>query len=454
MRIRFLFINAIDAAKGIETLYPPLGIGYMCSSLRARFGSDAIEFKVIYDRVEDEINRFKPDIIGISAVSQNYGKAVAYAAFAKRYDIPVICGGVHISSLPLSITKEMDIGVVGEGEDTICDTVELFLKKRRFAKGDLKAIKGIIYRDDAGDVVFTGDRGLISPIDRLSYPARDLLDINQNTYMFTSRGCPYRCVFCASSRFWNEIRFFSSEYVVNEIEHLKKEYDVKRINLYDDLFAINIPRIKEILRLLRERGLSGKIDFSCAIRANLVNDEVISILKEIGVKNIGVGLESGSDRTLKYLKQDVKIGDNENAIRIIKKHGITVHGSFIIGSPEETKEDILETFNFIKSSRLEGFTVYPLTPFPGTPVWEYARSKGLVSERMDWEKLNVNFDSNYGAAIILSEKLTREEIYKLFLKFKRYAERRQLCYLIGYAVSHPFRLLAYLFKKIRGLVKR
>ncbi len=181
----------------------------------------------------------------------------------------------------------------------------------------------------------------------------------------------------------------------------------------------------------------------------MVGDEIIQLLKEMGVKSISVGLESGCNKTLKYLKRDnIDIKDNENVIRIIKKHGIPIHGSFIIGSPEEDKKDILETLEFIKTKRLDSFDIYVLTPLPGTPVWDYAKSKQLVDEKMDWDKLNVNFNNNYNEAIILSEKLTRAQIHALFSLFKHYQRKMLIHNLIKSGLKNPLKIPNFLIKKI------
>ena len=454
MKIKFLFINAIDSSKKIETKYPPLGIGYLVSSLRKCFGKDKIVFKVIEDNIEKEIIDFKPDIVGISSVSQNYNKATAYARISKKHGLPVIVGGVHISMMPSSLTMDMDVGVIGEGEVTICELLELFIKEGKFTKTDLKKIEGIIYWNNDSVILTSSERELISPLDNLPFPARDLLDIQPRTYMFTSRGCPYHCSFCASSQFWSNVRFFSAEYVVNEIEYLISRYNVKHINFYDDIFSVDVKRTKKILNILREKDYLGKIDFSCTIRANMVNDEVILLLKEMGIKSISMGLESGSNKILKYLKRDsIDVKRNENAIKIIKKHRISVSGSFIIGAPEETKKEALETLKFILKSRLDSFDIYVLTPFPGTLVWDYAVSRGLVSKKMDWEKLNANFSDNYNSAVILSEKLTRKEIYKLFLRFKHEKRKIEIYKLFKKGLKNPLKIPGFLIKKISVAIK-
>ncbi len=458
MTIKILFINAIDVTAEIETKYPPLGIGYVASCLRKRFGPDAMEFKVVDTDVEKHILGFRPDIVGISSVSQNFNKAIRYAALAKGHNLPVICGGVHISMLPTSLAREMDIGVIGEGEETACEIVDVFMRHKGFPEEELEKIKGIVYWNSKGEVTQTPRRELIPALDALPLPARDLFSIEPNTYMFTSRGCPYRCTFCASSRFWNTVRFFSAQYVVAEIAHLVRSYGVKEINFYDDLFALNIDRVREIRDGLKAQGLLGKVVFFCAIRANLVTDEVIGLLKEIGVKCVGMGLESGCQETLEYLKPSVDIQDNEKAVRIIKRYGLEAHGSFIIGSPFEERKDILETLSFIKKNRLDGFSIYPLTPFPGTPVWDYARQRGLVDKTMDWDRLSVRLDENSDSFILLSEKLTRQELFGLFLQFKRLARsnerKRAVWSLIKRGLRDPLKVPGYLLNKLIPRRKR
>ncbi len=415
MTTKILFINAINETKEVETRYPALGIGYLISSLRARFGEERFVFGVADRDVEARLDGFKPDIVGISSVTQNFGRASAYAKAARQRGIPVLCGGVHITMLPESLTESMAVGVIGEGEETVCELLALYLERGSFDPRGLRSVNGIIFRD-GGTLVRTPSRELIRPLDAIPLPAREFFDIKPNTYLFSSRGCPYRCSFCASARFWNKVRLFSARYVADEIEFLVNRYGVREINFFDDIFSVDVKRVRELARLLRERGLLGKIKVSCAIRANLVNDEIVSLLKEIGVEAVGIGFESGSEAILKYLKLNVTVRDNENAVRIARKHGMSVVGSFIIGSPQESKDDILKTWRFIKESRLADFNLYVLTPFPGTPAWEYALSRGLVSERMDWEMLNVDFSESHESAIILSEKLTREQLFALYTK--------------------------------------
>jgi len=453
MKTRLLFINAIDTAQSIETSNPPLGLAYLAASLRKQLGAEAVEIRIVDSGVERELLDFRPDIVGISAVTQNYGRAIACASLVKKHGLPVLCGGVHISMLPASFSPQMDVGVIGEGELTICALVSLFREKNGFPAEELKKINGIIYWEQ-GRLAATERRAPAEPLDSLPLPARDLLAMTKSAAMFTSRGCLYRCAFCASSRFWGRIRLFSAGYVVNEIAELREKYGAESINFLDDLFSADVGRVREIKDLLKKRGLLGKLKFTCSIRANKVDDEMAGLFRELGVESVGMGLESGCEESLDYLKGGVTLAENYKAVETIRKSGMRVYGSFVIGSPEESGEGILKTLEFIKKSRVDAFGVYVLTPFPGTPVWAYAEAKGLVGAEMDWETLSVNFKDNHARVVILSEKLTRDELYGLWLRFERLKFRKYLAYLLGRGVRAPWKIPGFLLEKLLPLRRR
>lgn len=448
MKTKFLLINAIDISKTLQTMLPPLSLGYLVSSLRAKFGPDAIEYKIIDRDVENVIKTFRPDIVGITCVSQNFNYAIQYAKIAKKRKLPVIIGGTHVSVLPESLTHDFDLAVIGEGEIAIQELFEIFLNKHKFPKADLKKIKGLAYWDGP-KLVRTETRLPIMPMDSIIPPARDLMTINKCTHVFSSRGCPYRCTFCASSRFWNRTRFFSAAYVVKEIKNLYENYGVREIDFWDDLFIVSKVRIQEIIKLLKKEGLLGKLVFSCAVRSNLIDESMVRLLKKLNVKSCSMGLESGNPRILNYLKgETINIKDHARAIKVFRKYGIEVSASFIIGSPDETREEILDTYNFIKRSKLRGFGVYVLTPLPGTPIWEVALKQGLVNNKMDWSLLNVEFIDHPKDAIILSETLSRDELFKLFMKFKQEQKLRQ----VVDTLKHPKKIAREIYHFLKQII--
>jgi anaerobic magnesium-protoporphyrin IX monomethyl ester cyclase len=435
--MKILLISAINPIVETESRYPQLGLGYLVSYIRKELGQDRFQFKIITDNIEDNLNRFKPDLVGISSFSQNYRTVKKYASICKDRNLPVIVGGIHISLMPESFSTDMDVGVLQEGEQTMAELVDLYEKTQRFEADDLSKVKGIVYHRE-NQLLFTEPRPFINNLDDIPFPARELLDIRStHLSMFTSRGCPYRCVFCASSRFWTKTRFASAEYVAEEIKELYHNYGAKLISFYDDLFIVNKKRLSDLIEILALEGLLGKVRFSCSARANLINDETARLLKELGVISVALGLESGHPRTLKYLKgPSVTVNDNANAVKILDQNGIAPNAAFVIGSPTETREEIMATYDFIKSVPLRNFNVYVMTPFPGTPIWTYAEEQQLLSKDFDqWEILDaVHFDKYYKTAVIVSQKLSRKELYKIYKKFVRL---RYLVFLKN-AYRHPF----------------
>jgi len=454
MTTRVMFVNAINPNSDVQQRYQPVSMAYLASSLRCEFGQEYFRFKIIDRDFNKELKEFNPDIVGITSVSQNYNIAKSYARLAKESGVPVIVGGTHITAMPGSLTPYMDVGIVGEGERTVVELFTLFENDGSFANtSKLERIPGLVYRKN-GKISLTKPGEMICPLDDILLPARDLITIKETTYIFSSRGCPYRCEFCFSSRFWNKVRFFSAKYVIREIKELIDLYKVKHIGFYDDLFIANRKRLRDLVTLIRGEGLDKKVSFSCSARADLVNDEVARLLKEMNVLFVSMGLESGCNRTLRYLKgPGISVEDNLNAVRTLKWFGIGAEGSFIIGSPQETREEILETLDFIKEADLHSFDVYLLTPLPGTPIWRLAKEKGLVSDNMDWDALNINFLENQEKSIIISETLSRTELYELFMLFetiRRKKVRKILTRsLIQQGFQKPYKVPGFLLRQVR-----
>jgi radical SAM superfamily enzyme YgiQ (UPF0313 family) len=351
-----------------------------------------------------EIIHSKPDLVGFTSDTLAYTKTLKQVkVLKKKINVPFVIGGVHITAMPKSLDPIFDFGVIGEGEETFLETLELFKKKKRFPRASLHKIKSLIFYDNKR-LIETPRRPLIKNIDELPFPARDLVPMEEyylkdqiNLFgvkkmgtLMTSRGCPYRCVFCGSPVQWGRVRFHSPEYVVKEIELLVREYKVDGIMFWDDLFIFPESRIEKIANLIKEKDLHKKVTFFGYARANLINEKICNILKGINVKRLIFGLESGSERILGYLKQhSVTVAENRNAIKLCRKYGITTSSGFITGTPGETVFDLKKTYEFMKKYPLDNTQVYILTPYPGTQIWKLAEDKGLVSDRMDFGKLFV-----------------------------------------------------------------
>ena len=446
--IKLLFINAINPESEIETRYTPLGILYLSASLKKALSVGMFELKLINKDIEKNLQSFRPDIVGITAVSQNFNYAIRYAKMACKEGLPTIVGGVHISMIPECLTEDMDVGCIGEGELTIIELMKVFLENKSFPPEELKKIDGIVFWKN-GKRIKTPHRTAIREMDQIiRHPDRTMEGPVKHAYVFSSRGCPYRCVFCASSRYWNQVRFFSPEYIFAEVESLVNKSGAKMISFYDDLFVANKKRLHDIAILMEQGGLAKKVRFTCSCRSNMVDEDVVADLKRMGVVSVGLGLESGNPRILNYLKgRTVTVEDNRRAVKLLTSAGIKANASFIIGSPDETETEMMDTYDFIRKSKLSFVDIYVLTPYPGTPVWDFAKSRGLVSDDMDWGKLNVNFEVTHPNAIILSKTVNRKGLYQIYKKFRR----QRLVRNIRSLITHP--MLLDLPKVASGIAK-
>ena len=450
---RILMVHAINPFVEAQRRYPPLGLGYLMAVLERELGQD-VEILLIDWGIEEAILDFRPDLVCISSVSQNFNLAKKYATIAKEAGLPVIIGGFHITELPENLPPEADVGVLGEGEYTLLELVRLFRSEGALRPRGLAAIKGIIYWED-GEQVTTPPREVIGlktkTLDELPMPDRRMMRIRPHTNMLTSRGCPYNCTFCASTRFWPSIRYFSPEYILEEVRYLIKNYGVQYITFHDDLFIANVKRLEAFHDLvLKERLPKRGFRFSCASSATRITDDMARMLKEMNFVSVSMGLESGNQEVLRRLKGPAfKVEINEQAVRTLHGRGIHPHASFIIGETHETLEQMEDTYAFIKRNPLSLVNIYVLTPLPGTQVWYEALERGLVSPDMNWDRLNIEYELDWKNAILLSEEVSREELHRMYQRLKRLR-------LIKYAraaAHHPFRMDLFAFGRAKLVEK-
>ena len=341
--------------------------------------------------------------------------------------------------------------MIGEAEETFFEIVYLFLKKRRISEKDLSKIDGLVYFDKNKKLRFTKQRRLIENLDSIPFPARGLLDMDKSyIFMFSSRGCPYKCYFCSSSSFWKKARFHSAEYVILEISEIMGKYGPEKIAFYDDLFIADKNRLRSIVEKIEQLKINRKLSFHISARSNLINEEVVSLLKRMNVRSVNIGFESGSEKILNYLKGDnISVKDNKRAVNLLNKAGIIVCGSFVIGAPIDTKETILETYNFIKNNKIDTFAVYTLTPYPETKAWDYALEHGLVSEYMDFSNLCIDNPMDYTKKVAISQNISKKELYEFHKKFLRLYRKRQFMLALKIIFKRPKSVFRNLFRRIR-----
>jgi len=412
--------------KPYQYSMPPLGLGYLAAYVKPRCWYCEVRF--FPD--PEEIFAWKPDIVGISSATENFCDAMNLAGrLREEIGAKVLIGGAHITTLPHTLPDCMDIGIIGEGEETLTELIRFYNDKPP-APSDLRNIKGICFHEN-GRVVITKPRELIADLDTLPMPDREMLGENwaipfsAESHLITSRGCPYDCTFCSAPAQWKKVRFFSAEYVIREIEHIRKTYNPEEIFFFDDLFIGHQPRFREICRIMKERGLHEGVVFRTYARANLIDNEMADLLAEMNFRYVDFGFESNSRPVLEYLnKQGVSPEINQRAIDLISARGLSIGGNFIIGSPHETREQMEETLEFIRKNKamLDRCSVGPLQAPPGTRVWHYAKSRGLVRDDMDWSRYIVDFDNmDMTRDPYLCETMPVEEFTALYYEFHRLA---------------------------------
>ena len=385
---------------------PKLGLGYLASYLKKNLPGIELSLSFAKDDLISDIRRIKPDIVGFSSMTHKFNSQIRKAKQVKeKFGLPIIIGGVHISLVPHALPKWIDVGVISEGEEVMFRLLQSF-KKDKILK--TKEIPSLVFWEK-GKLIITGSAHLVEPIDKIPSPDWDFLQVGKKGpgHIMTSRGCPFNCRFCEAGKFWKKYRCHSSEYVVQEIETIYNRYGREELVIMDDLFFMNKERIERIKDLLVKKKITQKMRFEVIGRADLFTEEVARILSQMNVFAISFGMESGSEKILRYLKNGtVTLTQIRKAVFLAKKYKMQVLGTFMVGSPGETEKDIKKTIDFIKELNLDQVGVNVTTPFPGTQLWEVAKKKGLVKDdQWDdrlWAMREVN-EKNINQKLLLTE---------------------------------------------------
>lgn len=342
----------------------------------------------IWQEIRMEISRFAPDVIGLTVMTQKVPAAIKVARIAKSINpsIKVIVGGQHPTLLPEEMLdyQEIDFVVRGEGEETVAELLDAL----RADASDYSPIKGLSFRLD-GIIANNPVRPLLEQLDALPLPSLGrLLHLEtfsplQLSTVMTSRGCPYQCGFCSSGKMWSrKVRFRSVKNVMQEIKSLKESHGVKNITFMDDSFTVNKKRVIDFCTSLLDEQLD--ITWSCLTRVNMINDDIIKLMKKAGCTKVDIGIESGNQRVLELISKDITREDIRRAVKVLRRNRMFWSGFFMFGFPTETEREVLDTLQFMKELRPDWVNISIFTPYPGTPLFDLAREKGMIPEKPDY----------------------------------------------------------------------
>ncbi len=457
--MKILLINPLASGiyDQIGLRFPPLGLAYIAAMLREKKGYEVSILDLnVQENIWEEISKGW-DIIGLSGDTSRYPIAMKIAKKIKQYykSPIIIMGGPHVSFFVKETldTKVVDYIVRGEGEIITLNLIDAIRNKK-----DLHSIDGIAFRED-DNIVETKPFPIIRDVDSIPLPARDLLPMERYrtlqfegkpiTTVLTSRGCPFNCYFCSSSQFFGlKWRTRSIKSIVDEIELLVNKYNYYRFAFIDDNFTLNPKRVIQISKEILDRGLDIKWWAFSRVDEILKSEEMVKWMARSGCKMLFLGIESVSEEILKEYNKRISAEDSVKAIELLRKYGIRIWGSFIIGALEETRKMILNTIKFAKilDPDIAQFSI--LTPFPGTRLYDDVVKKGLIIQK-DWSY----YDGAH--ATIRTQYLSPPDIAKLAVKayISFYGRPKRLIKLIPELAQKIARIPANA-KRTKHLIKK
>jgi len=416
--------SIIESERGYN---PPLGLLFLAGYLLEKTSHkveviDSQVEELTYDTLEQRIKNIDFEVVGITAMTFTLIDVIKTINIVKKIkpESKLVLGGPHVSIYAKETIniKGVDFVVLGEGEKIfakLIDNIDDFEK--------LKEIKGLVYKNKNGTLVHTGLPVLIpeNELDKLPFPKRELTPYKKYTSilakrtpittLFTSRGCPYKCSFCNRPHLGNIFRAMSAERVVQEIEECLK-LGIHEFLVYDDTFTVRKNRVKRICELIIKKDLD--IGFDIRARVDTLDEELLQLLKKAGCRGIHYGIEAGTEKILKVLRKGITLQKAKEIFELTKKYKIQTLAYFMIGSPNETIEDIFETFRISKWLKPDFVHMTILTPFPATDIYMQGLSKGVFKGDV-WKEFAENPDENFEPPC-WEENFTRQELEKLLIK--------------------------------------
>lgn len=431
--MKILMINPpVDVKE--ETFVIPLGLGYIASVLKNHHDVTVIDLRTQPNY--DFINASREaDVVAISATilsAKSCGKILSIVKEVNPNVVTVV-GGPYATADPekAMINENIDVVVLGEGENT---AVELFQTLEN--NDELSNVKGIGFRRNK-EVYFTPPREPINDLDNIPFPAFELFPLEKYSgynpaltnagktgSIITSRGCPFRCIYCFQKTFGNRWRARSPENVVEEWAYQVENLKIKKMTIIDDCFNLNVERAIKICTEIIKRKLNIPWSAPQGMRADRLPLKLLDIMKDSGCFRIGIGVENSDQEYLnKVVKKNLDLSKVKIAVKYCKEIGIETLAFFILGLPQETKETMQRTIEFAKELDADFAMFQIANPFPGTELFNIVQRDGLMLKEVEDFSGYVDNRANFEMGELNSKlliKMRKKAYWSYYMRPKYY----------------------------------
>jgi len=409
------------AAKVGASPQMPLGILYIAGVLeKAGHKVSVIDCDIdgfTIDTIIEEIKKRKPHMIGFTAATPVFEiTKEIIKRIKKETSIITMLGGFHITALPVQSMEQCpaDFGFYGEAECTVVDLADCISKN--YGLDDLKKIRGLLFRHE-GKLYINEKRPLIKDLDRLPIPARHLVDYKKYiwsvpkkglvpvTAITTQRGCPFNCIFCGVQTIFPGVRYQSVPRIIDELKSIVSDLNITHIQFQDDTMTLNKRKMEDMIQAVKDNHL--EFTWEGYTRANIITEDLLKKMKDIGLNRLSFGVETGNEKILKAIKKDCDLDSYKKAYKLCYDIGIETRCSVMFGHPFETKETIKETIKFINKLKCYQAYINITTPYPGSELLELAKEGfgGIKLLTEDWKEYR-----RYGNSVMEMNGLTRDDL--------------------------------------------
>ncbi len=459
----FTFKDAIDVNP-----LPPLGLGYLGAVLenagievkivdcllegwhsKVEVAENVIRVGLPFDHIEEIIRAYGPDIVGVNNLfTKQRENAHKIYELAKKVDknIITVAGGAHPTVMPELVLadRNVDYAVLGEGDATIIDLIDVIEGKR-----DITTLDGIGYKENE-QVRIIAKTKFIQDLDSLPFPARHLLNMEgyfglkhshgtrkkkRFSPIVTSRGCPAKCTFCSAYKVWGrKFRYRSPENVIAEMKEIKEKFGIEEIMFEDDNATLNVQRAEKLFDLMIEEKLNFVWDTPNGVAAFALNEKLIDKIKQSGCYQLNLALESGNQQVLNnIIKKPLKLERAKQLIKYARKIGLAVDIFLIIGMPGETKDHMWDSFRLAKELEIYSPFISIATPYPGSELYDICRNNKYIPENFSLDDLFIRSFS------ISTPDWTGEELKDILRQGQRFLR-------VSFLKKHPLKFVVDSFK--------